>query len=132
MSSPSPLPGLLPKIPIPPFSRLPVIAIYNYPISSGSLILPWWAQISGSGRIKIYVTVTEAGNFATVFAGDTWQPSYLNNGNALSANTMYEFTLDDITAIAINFVWYSSTSSVTSAYINLWVFFEPDVGEESD
>ena len=127
MSSPPPIPSILPKISMPPFSRIPFVALYNYPIGSGSTILPYWISVPGSGKIKIYVAVSEPGYLAVVFESDTYQPMYLNNGNTLNANTFYEFELPIIGLNAINFIWYTS-SSVTSATIYMWVYFEPDVG----
>jgi len=131
VSSPSPIPGILPKIPLPPFSRIPILALYNYPISSGSLILPDWISMFGSGKLKIYVVISEAGYLGVVYAGETGVPSYLNGGNVLNANTLYEFEITDLSDVALNFIWYSSSSSVTSAIIYMWIYFEPDRGEES-
>ena len=123
------IPGILPKIPLPPFSRIPVVALYNYPINSGSLILPNWIDFYGSGKLKIYVVISEAGYLGVVNSGETNVPSYLNSGNVLNANTLYEFEISDLSNMSLNFVWYSSSSSVTSAIIYMWIFFEPDRGE---
>jgi len=127
----SPILGLLPKIPLPPFSRIPLVLLNQYIASSGQQILPYSPAVPGSGRLKIYVSVSQAGTLAIIINGNTSVPNYLNGGNALNVNTLYEFTIDDISQCSINFIWYSSSSSVSSAWINLYVFFEPDVGEES-
>jgi len=119
-----PAPGFYPNIYLPPFSRMYLISLQNWSIFSGTFVLPIWVSVPAHGKLTIIISVSEAGTFQLYTNYNTYVSWTLNGGNALNANTLYEFTLDLAAGTAINFMWVSSSSSVTSANINMIVFVD--------
>jgi len=131
MSQGVPSLAFYPFINLPPFRRIPLIYLYYFPIPSGNWVVPYIVQVPFSGKLKIQVAVTEAGTFSFSGLNGLLMPIALNQGNALNANTLYEFEVYVSANTEINFQWTSSSSSVSSAYIYLYVYLELEGCEES-
>jgi len=125
-----------PNVCLPPFKRIPLIFLELWPITSGlnsyNAVVPYMIFVPYNGKLKIQVTISQSGTF---YLGDVnWDQQVLmalNGGNALNVNTLYEFELYVVAGTLINFFWVSSSSSVTSAYIHLYVYLEPEGCERS-
>ena len=93
--------------------------------TSGSAIFSSPLTTPDYGTLHILVSVSEPGTLQIQItdAGNT-TTTYLNAGNALSANTLYEFDIAADFGMQINLIWTSSSSTVTSATVFVIVLFE--------
>jgi len=127
MSQGVPAVEFYPCINLPPFRRIPLIYELYWPISNGNFVVPYMIIVPFNGKLKVRVVLSESGTFALYGVNGNQNISYMfNGGNALNANTVYEFDIYVTAGTVINFQWTSSSSSVTSAYIDLYVYLEPE------
>jgi len=126
MSQGTPAPAFYPNICLPPFRNIPLIYLEYWPFSS-LFIVPFMISAPYSGKLKIRVVLSEAGYFGLYGINNNMNYyMYLNGGNILNASTLYEFEVYVTAGTLINFNWQSSSSSVTSTYIDLYVYLEPE------
>ena len=102
--------------------------------TSGSAIFPSALTAPGYGILHILISVSEPGTLQIQITDynqtgpgsytSVTTTTYLNAGNALSANTLYEFDIAADAGMQINLIWTSSSSSVTSATVFVIVLFE--------
>lgn len=87
-------------------------------------------NIPYSGIAHIYISVSAPGVIPWIkfnneeAVGGFTTGSYLNNGNALSPSTWYEFDLYVTGGETLQFGWTPSSSSVTSTRITIYIYLD--------